>query len=61
MRFTPLLAAAIAAIAFADEIGDNAEPALIDAGADENAYCNNYAYYYTYGDVYYSKDYLCIG
>ena len=50
MRFT-LIAAAIAAIAFADEIGDNtAEPVLIDAGADEdrdayNDSCNYYANY----------------
>ena len=60
MRFT-LLAAAIAAIAFADEVGDNAEPALIDAGADENASCNYYYNYYSYGSVYYSTYNLCYG
>ena len=50
MRFH-ILAAAIAAIAFADEVAENAEPALVDAGADEatlgdyyydNVNCNSY-------------------
>ena len=51
MRFTPLFAAAIAAIAFADEIGDNDEPD-----------CNLYEYFdYTYGKVEGNHDYLCEG
>ena len=56
MRFQ-LLAAAITALAFADEVADNAEPALVDAGDEatlgdyyyDNVNCNsyvNYAYYY---------------
>ena len=57
MRFH-ILAAAIAAIAIADEVAENAEPALVDAGADEatlgdyyydNINCNSYVYtYYSY-------------
>ena len=56
MRFQ-LLATAIAAIAFADDVADNAEPALIDAGDEatlgdyyyDNINCNSYVYsYYSY-------------
>ena len=54
MRFH-ILAAAIAAISFADEVAENTEPALVDAGAGEatlgdyyydNINCNSYVYYY---------------
>ena len=61
MRFQ-LLTAAIAAFAFANEVADNAEPALIDT--DENGvgdYCNQYLNYYDYGIGYHKYTNLCNG
>ena len=72
MRFH-ILAAAIAAIAFADEVVENAEPALVDADEAtlgdyyyDNIDCNTYStsyYNYYYGSTYYSYSYynLCNG
>ena len=52
MRFH-IIAAAIAAIAFADEVAENAEPALVDADEAtlgdyyyDNYNCNSYVYSY---------------
>ena len=72
MRFH-ILAAAIAAIAFADEVIENAEPALVDANEAtlgdyyyDNINCNSYInysynYYYSYSYTYYSSYNLCNG